>query len=266
MTTIFLALQQEAAPLIKNLGLKASCESPFKIYESSEIRLIITGIGKLNAASAAGFCLGRFGTDSHYINYGSAAGPSVLTGRSVFAAQIRDLSSGREYFPDIAEKVFPHVCLITSDTPVENVRDSRAVFDMEASGIFSALQKAVTPDRITIIKTVTDSGNPDFSKTKELLSKAAADVTSYIKKISESDSEKSCERSSNSDSFFDALCSDLCSSESMRLQLRQFLRYRKSAGELDEFKLKIKELYEKHLLPAPDRRHGKQVLSVLTEI
>lgn len=90
MITVFIAMKQEAAPLIERLSLKHTPSPIFETYENERIRLIITGLGKINAASAAGFCLGRYGTDSHYINYGTAAGKDMQIGKTFFAAQIID--------------------------------------------------------------------------------------------------------------------------------------------------------------------------------
>ena len=58
MTTVFCALKPEAEPLISELDLKPISST---LYESDDVRLMITGIGKLNASSSAGFCLGRYG-------------------------------------------------------------------------------------------------------------------------------------------------------------------------------------------------------------
>lgn len=311
MITVFIAMKQEAAPLIERLSLKHTSSPIFETYENERIRLIITGLGKINAASAAGFCLGRYGTDSHYINYGTAAGKDMQIGKTFFAAQIIDESSSKECFPDIADHSFPHVSLHTVDKPIlisnspesistgesaeisisdttetgsllsptgDSIKASRIseklpIYDMEAFGIFSALKNAVTPDRITIIKTVTDSGTPDFSKTKQMLENSADTVCDYIEKLADETEEHNNNGFCGNpkvlkfdNSFIEKLCEEFKCSESMSIQLKQFIRYMDASGEHETLLKKLDDLTQKGLLPAPDRRHGKQALTILMQI
>lgn len=279
MITVFVAMKQEAAPLIERLSLKHTSSPIFETYENERIRLIITGLGKINAASAAGFCLGRYGTDSHYINYGTAAGKDMQIGKTFFAAQIIDESSSKECFPDIADHSFPHVSLHTVDKPIlisnspESISEKLPIYDMEAFGIFSALKNAVTPDRITIIKTVTDSGTPDFSKTKQMLENSADTVCDYIEKLADETEEHNnngfCGNPKElkfDNSFLEKLCEEFKCSESMSIQLKQFIRYMDASGEHETLLKKLDDLTQKGLLPAPDRRHGKQALTILMQI
>ena len=305
MITVFVAMKQEAAPLIERLSLKHTPSPIFETYENERIRLIITGLGKINAASAAGFCLGRYGTDSHYINYGTAAGKDMQIGKTFFAAQIIDESSSKECFPDIADHSFPHVSLHTVDKPILisnspesistgesaeisisdterrslssistcGISDVLTIYDMEAFGIFSALKNAVTPDRITIIKTVTDSGTPDFSKTKQMLENSADTVCDYIEKLAdETEGHNNNGFCGNpkvlkfDNSFIEKLCEEFKCSESMSIQLKQFIRYMDASGEHETLLKKLDGLTQKGLLPAPDRRHGKQALTILMQI
>jgi hypothetical protein len=306
MITVFIAMKQEAAPLIERLSLKHTSSQFFDTYENERIRLIITGLGKINAASAAGFCLGRYGTDTRYINYGTAAGRDIQIGKTYFAAQITDEASGKEYFPDIADHSFPHISLHSVDKPIlisnspvslsttESVKksacdftetgsllsittcgisDKLTIYDMEASGIFSALKNAVTPDKITIIKTVTDSGTPDFSKTKQMLESSADAVCDYVKRLSDETKEHNnngfCVNTKVlkfDNSFIEKLCEEFKCSESMSIQLKQFIRYMDASGEHETLLKKLDDLTQKGLLPAPDRRHGKQALTILMQI
>lgn len=279
MITVFIAMKQEAAPLIGRLSLKHTPSPIFETYENDRVRLIITGLGKINAASAAGFCLGRYGTDSHYINYGTAAGKDMQIGKTFFAAQIIDESSSKECFPDIADHSFPHVSLHTVDKPIlisnspESISEKLPIYDMEAFGIFSALKNAVTPDRITIIKTVTDSGTPDFSKTKQMLENSADTVCDYIEKLADETEEHNNNGFCGNpkvlkfdNSFIEKLCEEFKCSESMSIQLKQFIRYMDASGEHETLLKKLDDLTQKGLLPAPDRRHGKQALTILMQI
>ncbi|MGN0241262.1 MAG: hypothetical protein ACI4CS_06210, partial [Candidatus Weimeria sp.] len=134
-------------------------------------------------------------------------------------------------------------------------------YDMEASGIYAALKNAVTPDRITIMKTVTDSGSPDFSKTKQMLEDSADAVCDCIKRTPAEPEIKKAD-----DSLARRLCSEFRCSESMSIQLSQFIRYMEVSGNHDLLMERISELSQKGLLPAPDRRHGKQALAILMNL
>lgn len=282
MITVFTATKQEAQPLIRKLSLtreKSSVEKPFVVYEGDGIRLIITGIGKINAAAAAGYCLGRFGTDDCYVNCGSAAGTKkAAIGETFFAGQILERSSGREFFPDIADSMYPHCCVITSDKPVTAKETARydkdsgsqsvaVLFDMEASGIFQVLRNITTPDRIIVIKTVTDTGiengvNPDFIGAQKLIEAAAEQAASFIRSLAGAAAVKAA---GDTDSMTEMLFSGLKCSETMRRQLEQYLRYLRSSGRYQEFMAEAAKLRDEGILPVSDRKHGKELLKQLID-
>lgn len=268
MTTIFCALLKEARGLIKELGLTRRKDAPvYDIYEVDDIRLIITGIGKVQAAAAAGYCTGIFGTDDLYINYGSAAG---MVSGTFLAAMIKDESTGCEYFPDISDSSFRHCTLVTSDNPVSKyeilrssfdmrVGEAPAVYDMEGAAIFAVLKKVVTPDRIIILKTVTDNGNPDFKKTGQILNDCSPAVAGFIRQISLQDSH----RTTADDPLTEVLSDELCCSETMHHELSQIIKYMTVSGQRAGLQKHIDFLHEQGLLPALDRRHGKELLARL---
>lgn len=262
MVTIFTALRQEAAGLIRKLSLTRENDDTFT---GNNIRLILTGIGKINAAASAGYCLGKYGENDYYVNYGSAASSENI-GETFFIGQITDSASGDEMFPDIADTEFSHAALVTSDKPVssdEILHDSSklisevpVLYDMEASAIYQVLKKVTTPDRMIFIKTVTDNGNADFKKSIELIDEAATKVAEYIKTLSAKTFPGNDERP-----LPDELSSELHCSETMRNQLSQYIKYMTAAGRIEELTSHIDSLRHDGLLPAPDRKQGKAILS-----
>lgn len=52
MIVFLTALSCEARPLIEHFKLKAQTHSPFSIYQGKNRSLIVSGIGKINAAMA----------------------------------------------------------------------------------------------------------------------------------------------------------------------------------------------------------------------
>ena len=66
-----MAVMSEAKPFVLGLGLTQTQQAPFRVFENQRIALIISGIGKANAAMAALFAIQKFNPDQ-IINLGSA--------------------------------------------------------------------------------------------------------------------------------------------------------------------------------------------------
>lgn len=264
MITIFTALRQEATSLISGLSLTRESDN---IYTGENIHLILTGIGRINAAASVGYCLGKYGASDYYVNYGSAASLGRI-GETFLVGQIIDRSSGDEMFPDIADTAFPHAAIITSDKPVssyEILRDSfelhsevPVLYDMESSAIYQSLKRVTTPDRMIFIKTVTDNGNADLKKSIGLINEAAPQTVEYLKALSQKTFSMSSELP-----LIDELSAELHCSETMRNQLSQYIKYIYAARRNTDLTSQIEELKRNGLLPAPDRKHGKVLLSQL---
>ena len=89
------ALQAEAMPLIDRFNLvKRSDTRVFPIFENKDHRVIISGIGRINAAAATGY-LYRFEEYSQgIVNIGIAGHGELSTGTSFLANRV--LHSGRK--------------------------------------------------------------------------------------------------------------------------------------------------------------------------
>lgn len=76
---IVMATVLEADPFIKRLSLRQSEKEPFAVYENNRIRVIISGIGKANAAMACTYLIMKF-HPSGVFNLGAAGatGPNLL--------------------------------------------------------------------------------------------------------------------------------------------------------------------------------------------
>ena len=55
-----MAMMLEAKPFVEGLALKKSATEPFVIFQNGSILLIISGIGKVNAADATVYCCQKF--------------------------------------------------------------------------------------------------------------------------------------------------------------------------------------------------------------
>jgi hypothetical protein len=172
MLLITMALMIEAKPLKSRYRLEAASGHPFPVYINSDRILIVTGTGALRAAAATGWALGRFNNIDSAINLGFAGGGS----RSFSLHQwhlinsIRDEVTGRMQVPDLVwDFKLPEASLMTVGKPVETGIDWNGLVDMEGSGFYEAARHFLSPDRIVLLKWVSDhfSGTLDAEATRE---------------------------------------------------------------------------------------------------
>jgi hypothetical protein len=156
---IVTALMCEARPLIDALKLKRiHSHSPFTIFSNGEIFLIISGIGKINAAAATTFLHAMTQLPSHafYINLG-IAGSDRPVGELVAAHKITDAQSQHVWYPNINLHKFKHTAnLVTVDQPRQDYSNNTLI-DMEASGFFPIAAKFAGHDQVQVLKVVSDN-------------------------------------------------------------------------------------------------------------
>ncbi len=155
------ALPAEARPLIAHFKMR-KCVHPFlNVYQGSDFTLLQCGIGKLNAAASTGALLQFLPYTDALINVGIAGGQYAM-GDRVLALSVRDAGSNRTWFPHLppgrllSDIACAEVC--TVDKP-SDAYEENTVFDMEASGVFSAANTYVGSAFIHCLKVVSD--NPD---------------------------------------------------------------------------------------------------------
>ncbi len=179
MIGIVTALHSEAAPLIELLGLKKDISFPVQpLFESAEVILIESGIGKVRSAIAVTRLIDRIraskksssvnpdsSINAHVINIGCAAlANSQAIGKLFLAHKITDHSTQRSFYPDILWKHgMEEASLESFDMPVssvESLSDSSSLADMEASGFFEAASLFLSPDKISCLKVISDNFSP----------------------------------------------------------------------------------------------------------
>lgn len=160
MIHITTALACEARPLIEHYNLKTIMTSDvFKIYASDDVRLIITGIGKISAAAATSYLHAYFSCKKNnvWLNIGIAGHPVLDVGTGVLAHKITDNNSGRSWYPPrIIDAAYPTQDLISVDLP-ENTFNEMALFDMEASGFYATACRFATSELVQCYKVVSDN-------------------------------------------------------------------------------------------------------------
>ena len=165
MITIASALYHEARPLIDWYDLKKNHEfQKVDVFENESLRVIITGTGKIQSAIAITHVLSQSACGEKIINLGicGAVEEDIKTGSLFLVHEIRDFSSKKRYYPDIlTDFQIPGIAVTTFDTPItqdqiSQVSDKLEIVDMEASGFYESAIRYYSPDRIQVLKIVSD--------------------------------------------------------------------------------------------------------------
>lgn len=172
MITIYCALYVEAQYLIQHYELKKATESRhFQIFfnEKWKIRLVITGVGKLNATVAIAEISTIYppAEDDLMVNYGSCAAEGMLMpgegeggggacvphGSIIIVNKLTDAESGRTFYPDMIYRhpftegeVKTSVHVYTAD---EGTRDEEQM-KMEAAGQTVQNEEAMKEEAATL--------------------------------------------------------------------------------------------------------------------
>ncbi|MBN2401259.1 MAG: hypothetical protein JXN64_02565 [Spirochaetes bacterium] len=145
------ATKIEASPFIKGLGLKEKEKKPFKLFSKDNMFLIISGIGKANAAMAASYLISKYKTDCIF-NIGSAGSSTTQKNPGDIFHIYKVIEFDRPKFlnnslrihkPDIL-KGFSMASLATQDKPVVSLTDRQIIsaladlVDMEGAAVVQA--------------------------------------------------------------------------------------------------------------------------------
>ncbi len=179
------ALHCEAKPVIDFFRLKKSHDHhAFDIYQKDNMYCIVSGIGKLNSATATAWiaALHRQSRSIAWINIGTAGSESYAVGSAWSINKITDIESGHRYYP---------VPLVNSQLPTEHCQThnqpdiqyhSQSLSDMEASAFFGTATRFSSAELIHCIKVVSDNSDTPCSRNKSEVSQL---IQQNIKAISE---------------------------------------------------------------------------------
>lgn len=155
-----MAFYPEARPFIRKLKLKkCAAESHFQIFENEDVRLILTGIGEVQAAAAVAylFALRPPQTQDFLVNVGICGSGKRMHGTCYLCNKIVQRHTGRTFYPDILLRhPFEEAVLETSPTIVTDGTQTGDLVDMEAAGIYQAGQIFLQPHQMTFFKIVSD--------------------------------------------------------------------------------------------------------------
>ena len=290
MITIYCALYEEAQYLIQHYELKnASVSRHFQVFanDKKKVRLVITGVGKTNAAVAVAEISTIYppAREDIMINYGSCAaekesagGVSISSRSVVMVNKLTDVESGRTFYPDMIYRhpfsegeVETSVHVYTASERDESVTkaefNGQTVHDMEAAAFYEAGNFFYGPHQMMFLKVVTDHGmNPTFDRNRfaQIMQTASVAVAEFLDGLlaftSDADKQKK-EMKGDIQVNADHLAEDLHCSVTMRAELTQLLTYWRLAGF--DAETVIDGYYKQGILPCKDKRAGRRLLDEL---
>jgi len=179
---IVMATLLEAEPLLQIFDLQQVEERPFPLYIGGDVVLVISGIGKANAAMATVYCAQKY-SPIWLCNIGAAGatdsacplGSIYHIGRVIeFDRPYLRLDAPRIHAPHVLQG-FPMATVATQDKPVIDAGERQKVslqaelVDMEAAAVVQACRKFEV--RCVIFKFVSDTpdhpGSDDIAENIE---------------------------------------------------------------------------------------------------
>lgn len=166
MVYFLCSLYKEAEEIISYFHLKKNPYiSSFQEFEGDNIKLIISGTGKANAACAVGYIMSQNKPrkEDVFINVGICGSDVRSEGEALLVNKIVDVDSGEKYYPDIIIKhPFKEAYLETYSKIVAH-GDICDLCDMEGSAFFKSVSKFMYQHQIAVIKIVSDTSNKSIT-------------------------------------------------------------------------------------------------------
>jgi len=174
-----MATMLEAKPFVLGMSLKQTRKTPFRLFQNDNTLLIISGIGKANAAMAVVYCCLKF-KPGCICNLGAAGAAhsgydlgETFHIRKVIEHDRPDLNSKKAYMihePDLL-KGFKTAKLATSDRAVLDPLERKAIssaadlLDMEGAAVVQACRKFEAS--CYLFKFVSDT--PDHTRDQDIV-------------------------------------------------------------------------------------------------
>jgi hypothetical protein len=158
--TFVVALHCEAKPLIEQYALKRRTDgNGYVIYQSHRYLLVISGVGKVAAAAAAGYCHGFLGSGSGnaWLNVGVAGHSNHPPGQGILAHRVTDVGAAKHWYPPLViHPPCPTDLLFTVDQPNRDY-ELPGMIDMEAAGFYPAASRCTTSELVHCYKVISDN-------------------------------------------------------------------------------------------------------------
>jgi hypothetical protein len=154
------ALREEARPLIEHFRLRGESErSAYALYRSDDVRLVVSGIGRVAAAGATAFLAAQHPDPrAVWINFGMAAHRSLRMGECVAGSEVIEAASGRRWYPPlIGVGDLAAASVRTVDAMATDLDDDR-LYEMEAAGFYPTAVRWASSELVRVLKVVSDRG------------------------------------------------------------------------------------------------------------
>ena len=167
MICLHTALPSEAKPLLRHFGLKGEpTPGPFPCYVGEDVALVVSGIGKIQAAAAVSYLYSQLHhhpdvsgaalASAAWINVGIAGHGSHPVGQAILAHEVLDRASGRRHYPPLViQPPCPTDRVITVDQ-VEQAYDPPVAYDMEAAAFCAVAALLAHVELVHCLKVVSD--------------------------------------------------------------------------------------------------------------
>ncbi len=275
MVYLFTALYCEAHIFIKQFKLIKNQENTqFQEFynETTCIRLIITGVGEIAAATAVGSVCSIYKptTGDFLVNVGICA-HTVKNDGIFLCNKIIEQTTDKTFYPDMLYRHnFYEKTIITgmmpwngedNGTKILSSTPAGNLYDMEAAAIYQAGSHFCGPHQMIFLKIVSDSGSVEEvskGRTMYLMEKYQDCIFDYIGQLSAITQKNRYHQNilcQEEEKLLETFCSDLHCSKAMRDSMRQYIRYL-TLEKIDYISI-IQDMYEKGLLPCKDKREGK---------
>ncbi|WP_335940776.1 spore photoproduct lyase family protein [Fusobacterium polymorphum] len=162
MLYIVTALYIEAKPLISLFNLKKDSKyTKFQVFSNENIKLIISGTGKIKSATALTYLISNkdIKENDYIINIGFIASinNNSQLGDIIYISKIQNAYSDTTFYPEMIYKHnFLEGSLTTFDKIIENKIENVEYIDMEAYGFFQTASIFFKKDKIFLLKIVSD--------------------------------------------------------------------------------------------------------------
>lgn len=229
---IVVALAVEARPLIDYYHLqKINTKTCLSIYanQDASIYLIVSGVGKINAALATAYLHAFANTNEQacLLNLGIAGSDQHALGEVLIAESIVDKASSKAAYPYLGlfskRSSYPLITVEQAQTayPVG------AMIDMEASGFFQAATKLVTHEQVQVLKIISD--NPQYPATlinkkqvTQLISEKINEINTVVQSLLDFSGEENQQQFKCQ--YFEQFIQQWHFSQYQQHQLRELLR------------------------------------------
>jgi hypothetical protein len=189
MIVIIIAMQYEAAPLTRALGLLQAKHNR-DIYSKTPHTLLITGLGRERALRSLSDFKELNWQKDFVVNFGLCGAPaSFPIGALYVIEEIEDAATGKIYRPlYMPSAPIARAALLTVEEPVDEnslAAPTNKLVDMEASAIAEIAERNGALNRLLCIKIVMDHFQPVKSTRDKVAQLIEPHISSIIKMLPE---------------------------------------------------------------------------------